>query len=184
MGLVPSLFSCSTVSFPWQAAQQGWPNFLMADPGTWASSEANSGFSALRWKGWRIRDFFVVQHSGGGNVSSENWDVFGVFLMQVLVQFFESSWECNMFMVCRSREARFHQSPRQKPSKTNYIVTSKESDSFSTHLYITYSYIHMTASSVIQITLHDVVDRFANKFWIIPNWCLFSPLLGEMIQFD
>ena len=46
---------------------------------------------ALRWKGWRIRDFFVVQHSGGGNVSSENWDVFGVFLMQVLVQFFESS---------------------------------------------------------------------------------------------
>ena len=33
----------------------------------------------------------MVQHSGGGNVSSENWDVFGVFLMQVLVQFFVSS---------------------------------------------------------------------------------------------
>ena len=28
----------------------------------------------------------------------------------------------------------------------------------------------MTASSVMQITLQDVVDRLANKFWIIPNW--------------
>lgn len=81
----------------------------------------------------------MVQHSGGGNVSSENWDVFGVFLMQVLVQFFVSSGESNMFMVCRSREARFHQSPRQKPSKTNYIVTSKESDVFSTHICILHS---------------------------------------------
>jgi len=26
------------------AAQQGWPNFLMADPGTWATSEAGSGY--------------------------------------------------------------------------------------------------------------------------------------------
>ena len=37
---IPVAWRCGVAT---EAASQGWPNFLMADPGTWFSSSAGSG---------------------------------------------------------------------------------------------------------------------------------------------
>eukprot|EP00438_Fugacium_kawagutii_P029479 Skav216934 [mRNA] locus=scaffold546:135308:151749:- [translate_table: standard] len=74
------------------AANQGWPNFLMADPGTWASSSAGSGYLSTQSVAASPSAFWfsllaeVISVFAMGEAPVEIWAAAGVVVVWRLLQ--------------------------------------------------------------------------------------------------